>query len=219
MPVNPKYSAVIFDMDGVLADSEPTYFAAMQSVLGPLGVEITEEHQRHIMGSSIEATWRYFAETFALEGSLDALVDSYDHELRHLLAQLHDTLPGVRELIPRLRGLGLPIAVASSSIPEWINALLGGLGLQDAFDTAVSTREAGRSKPAPDVYLLAARRLAVPPAGCIAIEDTPTGLASANAAGMFTIQTRSASSAFPPLPNADLVLDSLLDFPLSLLEA
>jgi beta-phosphoglucomutase-like phosphatase (HAD superfamily) len=112
----------------------------------------------------------------------------------------------------------LPIGVASSSTPDWIAALLGGLGLQDAFDAAVSAREAGASKPAPDVYLLAARRLNAEPARCIAIEDTPTGLASAKAAGMFVVQTRSASSAFPPLPNADLVIDSLLDFPLSLFD-
>jgi len=83
----------------------------------------------------------------------------------------------------------------------------------------VSAREAGASKPAPDVYLLAAQRLNADPGRCIAIEDTPTGIASAKAAGMFAVQTRSASSAFPPLEAADLVLDSLLDFPMSLLDA
>ncbi len=79
-------------------------------------------------------------------------------------------------------------------------------------------REAGASKPAPDVYLLAAQRLNTDPARCIAIEDTPTGIASARAAGMFVVQTRSASSAFPPLPEADLVLLTLEDFPLELLD-
>jgi HAD superfamily hydrolase (TIGR01509 family) len=206
-------------MDGVLADSEPTYYAAMQLVLAPLGKEVTDEHQRQIMGSSIESTWRYLAETFSLEGPLDALVETYDLQLRGMLAEIHETLPGVRELIPQLRARGLPIGVASSSTPDWISALLGGLGLQDAFDAAVSAREAGASKPEPDVYLLAARRLNADPARCIAIEDTPTGLASAKAAGMFVVQTRSASSAFPPLPGADLVIDSLLDFPLSLFDA
>jgi HAD superfamily hydrolase (TIGR01509 family) len=208
---------VIFDMDGVLADSEPVYYAAMQSVLAPLGIEIRDEHQRAVMGSSIESTWRYFAETFALEGPLDALVEAYDLQLRRLLAEVNETLPGVRELIPKLRERGLPIGVASSSIPEWIEALLGGLGLQDAFDVAVSAREAGASKPAPDVYLLAAARLGVEASGCIAIEDTPTGLTSAKAAGMFVVQTRSASSAFPPLAGADVVIESLLEFPMELL--
>jgi HAD superfamily hydrolase (TIGR01509 family) len=213
MPSTPRYQAVIFDMDGVLADSEPVYYAAMQNVLGPLGFEITDEHQRQVMGSSIEATWAYFRETFDLEGPVDSLVEAYDLQLRRLLAEVHEPLPGVREVIARLREREVPIAVATSSIPEWIDALLGGLGLQDAFDATATAREAGASKPAPDVYLLAASRLEMDPASCIAIEDTPTGLASAKAAGMFVIQTRSASSAFPPLEGADLVLDSLLDFP------
>jgi HAD superfamily hydrolase (TIGR01509 family) len=205
-------------MDGVLADSEPIYYAAMQSVLAPLGIEITDAHQRDVMGSSIESTWRYFAETFAIDGPLDALIEAYDLRLRRMLAEVREALPGVRELIPTLRERRLPLGVASSSTPEWIDALLGGLGLGEAFDAAVSAREAGGSKPAPDVYLLAARRLGAEPARCVAIEDTPTGLASAKAAGMFVVQTRSASSAFPPLEGADLVLDSLLDFPLSLLD-
>jgi HAD superfamily hydrolase (TIGR01509 family) len=216
--MTPPFQALVFDMDGVLADSEPIYYAAMQSVLSPLGIEVTDEHQRQVMGSSIESTWRYFAETFSLDGPLDALVEAYDLSLRRMLAEIHQALPGVRQLIPQLRARHIPIAVASSSTPEWIDALLGGLGLQDAFDAAVSAREAGASKPAPDVYLLAAKRLNANPQRCIAIEDTPTGLASAKAAGMFAVQTRSASSAFPPLLGADLVIDSLLDFPLSLLD-
>jgi HAD superfamily hydrolase (TIGR01509 family) len=217
--MTPPYNALIFDMDGVLADSEPVYYTAMQDVLAPLGIEISDEHQRNVMGTSIENTWRYFAETFRLEGPLDPYVEEYDLQLRRLLGELHEPLPGVRELIAALKQRNVPIAVASSSIPEWIEALLGGLGLQDGFDAAVSAREAGASKPAPDVYLLAAQRLNANPSSCIAIEDTPTGLASAKAAGMFVVQTRSASSAFPPLEGADLVLNSLKDFPMSLLDA
>ncbi len=91
--MTPPYEAVIFDMDGVLADSEPVYNAAMQAVLNPLGIQITEAHQREIMGSSIENTWRYFRETFALEGPLDALVEAYDLHLRRSLAEVHDPYP------------------------------------------------------------------------------------------------------------------------------
>jgi HAD superfamily hydrolase (TIGR01509 family) len=205
-------------MDGVLADSEPIYHHAMQWVLNPLGKQINERQQRDMMGRSIEETWAYLARAFALQGPLDALIDAYDVELRRQLALVREPLPGVRELLAALKQRSVPVAVASSSLPEWIDALLAGLALKDTFDATVSAREAARPKPAPDVYLLAAERLGVTAERCIAIEDTPTGLSSAKAAGMLTVQVRAASTAFPPLDQADLVLDTLRDFDLSLLE-
>jgi len=205
-------------MDGVLADSEPVYFEAANAVLAPLGKRVTETQQRAVMGHSIEDTWAYLARELELQGPLEALVAAYDVELRRRLAQVREPLPGVRETIAGLKERRVPIAVASSSLPEWIEALLGGIGLLGAFDAAVSAREAARPKPAPDVYLLAARRLGVPASCCIALEDTPTGLASAKAAGMLAVQVRASSTAFPPLPDADLVLASLLDFDFSLVE-
>jgi HAD superfamily hydrolase (TIGR01509 family) len=203
-------------MDGVLADSEPVYYRAMNDVLNPLGHKVTDEHQRALMGHSIEDTWLYLQQAFKLKGPLDLLVEMYDMELRRLLLQVHETLPGVRELIAELRRRSVPIAVASSSLPEWIEALLTGLGLHQSFDTLVSATMVEHPKPAPDIYIEAARRLGVAPGQTIGIEDTPTGLASANAAGLFTIQVRASSTAFEPLPDADLVLDTLRDFDLSL---
>jgi len=212
----PPYEAVVFDMDGVLADSEPVYFAAMQVVLAPMGHDVTEAHQRDMMGHSIEDTWAYLQRTFAIEGPLDALVQSYDQELVRQLALLTEPLPGVRELIAALRERGVPIAVASSSLPSWIEALLGGLELNDAFDALVSATMVPHPKPAPDIYVEAARRLGKAPERCIAIEDTPTGLASAKAAGMLTVQVRAASTAWPPQPDADVVLETLREFELGL---
>ena len=203
-------------MDGVLADSEPVYFAATQAVLTPLGHEVTEEHQRAVMGRSIQDTWAYLRRTFGLEGPLDALVQAYDQELLRQLALVHEPLPGVRQLIMALRDYRVPIAVASSSLPAWIETLLTGLGLNDAFDALVSATMVEHPKPAPDIYLEAARRLGRPPERCIAIEDTPTGLRSAKGAGMLTVQVRASSTAWPPQPDADIVLDSLLDFDLAL---
>ena len=212
----PLYEAVVFDMDGVLADSEPVYFAAMQAVLAPFGHEVTEADQRAVMGHSIEDTWAYLRTTFSLEGPLDALELAYDQELIRRLALLHEPLPGVRELIAVLRERNVPIAVASSSLPSWIEALLGGLGLSDAFDALVSATMVAHPKPAPDIYVEAAQRLGKAPRHCIAIEDTPTGLASAKAAGMLTVQVRAASTAWPPQPDADVVLGTLREFDLKL---
>jgi HAD superfamily hydrolase (TIGR01509 family) len=205
-------------MDGVLADSEPVYYQAVNLVLGPIGKQITTEQQRALMGHSVEDTWRYLARELDLGDSIEPYVAAYDRELRRLLAEVHEPLPGVIELIDMLKSGGVPIAIASSSLPSWVEALLGGLGLSDSFDALVSASMVEHPKPAPDVYLLAAERLGVQPDRCIALEDTPTGLASARAAGMLAVQVNAASTAFPPLPEADLVLASLKDFDLSLLE-
>jgi beta-phosphoglucomutase-like phosphatase (HAD superfamily) len=99
----------------------------------------------------------------------------------------------------------------------WMDALLRGIGLRDAFDALASATEVAHPKPAPDLYLLAASKLGVPPEACVAIEDTPTGLRAARAAGMYGVQVRASSTAFPPLDLADAVIDTLYDFDLSLL--
>jgi HAD superfamily hydrolase (TIGR01509 family) len=205
-------------MDGVLADSEPVYYQAVNIVLGPIGKQITTEQQRALMGHSIEDTWHYLARELDLGDSIEPYVAAYDRELRRLLAQVHEPLPGVIELVDVLKSRGVPVAIASSSLPSWVDALLGGLGMSDSFDALVSASMVENPKPAPDVYLLAAERLGVQPERCIALEDTPTGLASARAAAMLAVQVNAASTAFPPLPEADLVLASLKDFDLSLLD-
>src|SRR5688572_13400824 len=150
-------------MDGVLADSEPVYYRAMNDVLNPLGHNVTAEHQRALMGHSIEDTWLYLQQAFKLKGPLDLLIEMYDMELRRLLLQVHETLPGVRELVAELKQRGVPVAVASSSLPEWIEALLTGLGLQHSFDALVSATMVEHPKPAPDIYIEAARRLGAAP--------------------------------------------------------
>ena len=213
-----SYAAVVFDMDGVIADSEPVYYDAINVVLAPIGKRMTPELQRAVMGHGVAETWDVLQRELGLGGPLDALVQAYDRELCRQLALVDETLPGVRELIAALRERRLPVALASSSWPGWIDALLAGTRLAGAFDALVSAKEVAHGKPAPDIYLLAAERLGVAPERCVAIEDTPTGIAAAKAAGMLAIQVRAASTAFPPLPAADLVLPTLRDFDLALFE-
>jgi beta-phosphoglucomutase-like phosphatase (HAD superfamily) len=100
-----------------------------------------------------------------------------------------------------------------------VDATLRGLGLARAFDATVSASEVRAAKPAPDLFLEAARRIEVAPERCLAVEDTPPGLRAAKAAGMYAVQLRASSTAQPPQPEADLVLDTLADFDLSLVTA
>jgi HAD superfamily hydrolase (TIGR01509 family) len=203
-------------MDGVIADSEPTYLEAINLVLAPTGHRLSERQYEEVIGTSVHFTWRAILETFGLEGDVEEYVRRYDQALVELLRRPLPPLPGVRELLAELRRRRLSAALCSSSWKGWVEALLQATGLDGAFDAVVWREMAARSKPAPDLYLEAARLMSVPPERCIALEDTGPGLEAAKSAGMLAVQVRSASTALPPQPHADLVLDSLEDFPLEL---
>ena len=211
------FRAVIFDMDGVIADSEPTYREAINLTLAPTGHRMSDQQYEEVIGTSVHFTWRTIQETFGIEGDVEEYVRRYDQALVELLRRPLPPLPGVRELLAELRRRGLPAALATSSWKRWAEALLQATGLDGAFEAVVWREMAERPKPAPDLFLRAAALVGVEPGRCLVLEDTAPGLEAARAAGMLAVQVRSASTALPPQPHADLVLDSLEDFPLSLL--
>jgi HAD superfamily hydrolase (TIGR01509 family) len=217
--VRGPFSAVVFDLDGVLWDGEPLYHEAFNLLLAPHGHSLSDDDYNRIIGRSLEACWAWIRDRFGLRIPDAEFLDDYDRTVLELLRRPLAPLPGVRELIDELRGRRLPIAVASASLRQWVDATLGGLGLAGAFDATVSASEVAAAKPAPDLFLEAARRVGVPPQRCLAVEDTPPGLRAARAAGMFAVQVRASSTAQPPQPEADLVLDSLAGFDLSLVAA
>jgi HAD superfamily hydrolase (TIGR01509 family) len=211
------FRAVIFDMDGVIADSEPTYLEAINLVLAPTGHRMSPQQYEEVIGTSVHFTWHAIVQTFGIEGDVEEYVRRYGRALIELLRRPLPPLPGVRELLAELRRRGLPAALATSSWKRWAEALLQATGLDGAFDTVVWREMVERPKPAPDLFLHAAELVGVKPARCMVLEDTGPGLQAAKNAGMFAVQVRSASTALAPQPHADLVLDSLEDFPLSLL--
>lgn len=214
-----SYHAVIFDMDGVLVDSEPAFFEAVNDVLVPTGKRVEwEQYQRLLLGTSISATWAGVLEMLDLQAEdVQPYVDRYGDALLEVLRRPRPLLPGVEALIGDLKRRGVPIGLATSSRREWVEALLGAAELPlDTFDALAWREMVERSKPAPDLYLKAAELVSVMPERCIAVEDTPAGIASAKAAGMYAVQSRAASSAFPPIEEADLVIDTLAEFPIEL---
>ena len=212
----PGYQAVIFDMDGVLADSEPLYEQGINEVLADFGLAISEEEHTQLLGTTVKATWDAIFEWHSPPESYDACVARYDQAMGRLLSAPRDPLPGVRETLAELRRRNVPLALASSSWPNWIDALLKSTALGGAFDVIVSSTAVENGKPAPDIFLHTAKLLGVPPEQCIVVEDSRSGVTAAKAAGMYAIQLRAASTALPPLPEADLVLESMAQFPLSL---
>lgn len=211
------YRAVVFDMDGVIADSEPAFFEAVNEVLLPTGKQIDWERYKRLLGTSTLTTWQGVVDMLGLQADPKDFVEPYQRALLEVLQRPRPLLPGVGALLEELAGRGAPVGLATSSRRAWVEALLGAVGLPlDTFGAVVWREMVENGKPAPDLYVKAAQLIAVAPDDCIAIEDTPPGIAAAKAAGMFAIQTRSASSALPPIDDADLVLDSLEDFPIGL---
>ena len=181
--------AVVLDMDGLLIDTEPVWREAEAAVFADLGIELTDEELLGTTGQTIDAVipvWRerepdHDGETPRLT---DAEVEAriVDLVAAHVRAE-GEPMPGVVQAIALLQRLGLHLAIASSSPRRMIDAVCERLGL-DFIEVRCSAMEEARSKPAPDVYLAAARRLGVSPERCLAIEDSPSGVVSARAAGM-----------------------------------
>jgi HAD superfamily hydrolase (TIGR01509 family) len=202
--------AVVFDMDGVLIESEEIWDAVREAYVRERGGRYNEEIQRAVMGMSAPEWSRYLHETAGVPDPPDAINEEV---VRRMLAAYREHLPlipGAVEAVRRLSGR-FPLAVASSSNRPLIDTVLDVSGLKDCFRATVSSEEVARGKPSPDVYLEAARRLDIAPERCAAIEDSHNGIRSAKSAGMHVIAIPNPS--YPPdaeaLAQADVVITSL----------
>jgi HAD superfamily hydrolase (TIGR01509 family) len=202
--------AVVFDLDGVLIASEEVWDAVRERYVRERGVRYDEEVQRAMMGMSAPEWSAYLHEEAGVPDEPAAI--NRDVVARMLEAYRRELplLPGSVEAVRR-SAAAFPLALASSSNREVFEEVLGLAGLTDCFRATVSSEEVARGKPAPDVYLEAARRLDVPPERCAAIEDSHAGIRSAKAAGMRVLAIPNPS--YPPdaeaLALADVTLASL----------
>jgi HAD superfamily hydrolase (TIGR01509 family) len=180
-------AAVVFDCDGTLVDSEPLAWRAWRDVLAQHGYELRPEDIELTRGRGWPEIYGHFAGVVPSIGSSEAAWDGFTGNLFALLeAELtpfEDAIGTARELHAR----GVPIAVASSSPRARLDATLRAAGLHDLFEVTVAGDEVAHGKPAPDLFLAAAERLGVEPADCVAVEDSPPGVASAVAAGMTVV--------------------------------
>jgi HAD superfamily hydrolase (TIGR01509 family) len=205
--------AVIFDMDGVLIDSEPLHLRATQVALGPRGMSYTERDNRAFFGATDAEMLRVLRILWDLDDPTPSLVET---RTRHLLALIHaegQPRPGV-PLVPReLRAAGFALALASASPRRVIEAVLETVGVADCFGAVVSGDEVARGKPAPDGYLMAARRLGVAPERCVVVEDSRNGVLAARAAGMMAAAVPCPATRHEDFSVADVVLPSLEALP------
>ena len=211
VPVGAGLRAVIFDMDGVLIDTEPVWRRVEMEVFGSLGLELTEADCRETMGVRIEevvALWyrrRPWAGPAVGEVVQRILAGMVDHVRADGRA-----MEGAVEAVRLVRACGRRTAVASSSPRALIAAVIEVLGLGGDVDVTCSAADEARGKPAPDVYLRAATALGVAPSSCLAIEDSVFGVMSARAAGMPCVVVPDESTGTDPrLGEANLRLGSL----------
>ena len=199
--------AVMFDMDGLLVDSEPLWFQAEQAVMSRLGGPWSAADQHVLVGGSMDTTVSYLLSkgtrpaprAAVARWLIDAMVDL-------LTTRPLPVMPGAAELLTEVRAAGLPHALVTSSEPEVVDAVLARLGA-GAFPVVVCAADVAHAKPDPELYLLAAAKLGTDPRHCIALEDSPNGVAAAEAAGYLTV---AVPSVIPiPARPGRVVLSSL----------
>jgi HAD superfamily hydrolase (TIGR01509 family) len=179
--------AVIFDMDGLLVNSEPVWEVIEDGMLAARGKVLTAEVRGPLIGRRMADFWQGMRDAFSLAEPLDVLVTEV---IGRFIGQLPDGAPeqpGATELIAWLHRLGVPIAIASSSPNAIIEGVVAARGWGDFIPVRVSGDEVAAGKPAPDVFLEAARRLGVPPSDCLILEDSRNGVRAAAAAGATVI--------------------------------
>ena len=203
-------AAVVFDMDGVIVDTEQVWEAVREELVADWGGTNTPGAQRAMMGMSSHEWSLYMHEQLGLPQSPAEISDEV---VRRMLARYRSGLPLVEGAVDAVRDLAarMPLAVASSSNRPLIEAVLEAAGIAGCFMATVSSEEVPRGKPSPDVYLEAARRLGVVAGHCAAVEDSASGIRAAHAAGMRVIAY--PNRHYPPeagaLGLADIVIPSL----------
>jgi HAD superfamily hydrolase (TIGR01509 family) len=176
--------AIIFDMDGVLIDSEPAWKLAEQDIFGALGVPLTEPMTNQTTGLRIDEVVEYWRARYPFNGDTGVIGASITEAVARWVRDSGDALPGVTPCLEAIVAENLPLGLATSSAPPLIEAVLERLGLQGTFGAIVSGSEVPRGKPDPAIYELCAQRLGVAVGRCVAIEDSVAGVTSARRAGL-----------------------------------
>ena len=206
--------AAIFDMDGLLIDSEPLWQEAEINVFRSVGVPLTRELCRETVGVRLDEVVRHWYEKFPWHTeSVEVVEARILEEIGRLIVSRGKPMPGVRETIDLLSAAKYELAVASSSPLRLVRTALETFGLIENFSVLHSAEAEGKGKPHPAVYLSAMSRLGVDPSNCIAFEDSAIGVRAAKSAGAWVIAVpESADISSPAFADADVVLSSLTNF-------
>ena len=202
--------AVVFDNDGLLLDTESVWTRAEQDLFERRGLPFSPQHKRELVGTSAEIAGGILERRLSEPGRASELIEELNELVVAELEHGVEAMVGARELLHELRERGTPIGLVSNSPLAFVRRSLEIVGLADRFDVVLSAHEVAAPKPAPDPYLEACRRLGVEPGpAVIALEDSPTGVAAARAAGLTVIGVPSLEGI--ELAEAHEIAESLLD--------
>jgi len=201
--------AILFDLDGLMFNSEPHSLASWEAVLAERGATLDQLTIESILGLRIDATARTLIDKYHLSDTASELADAKtEYQIAHLDGNVKP-MPGLIELLDEIDRRGMPKAIASSGIQRYVDAVLRVNSLLDRFSVIISGDQVAHGKPAPDVFLAAARALNIKPSNCLVLEDAPAGVQAAKAAGMTCIAIPDHSVAQLDLSQADKVVASL----------
>lgn len=217
-----QLAAVLFDFDGLILDTETSEFLTVADAFADHGLELSRDEWVAIIGTADHPHW-----TDMLETALGRPLDDREGVLETRRARHHARIsqerlrPGVVDLVTELTRAEIPKAVASSSPLAWVRGHLDDHGIAAHFATFATRDDVGaaRTKPHPDLYLLAAERLGVDPTRCVVLEDSAPGVHAGNAAGCTTVAVPAGMTADVDFSHADLVVDSLAALDVARLEA
>lgn len=205
--------AVIFDMDGVIVDTEPGYFYAVNDYLSTFGISISQEFNRRLIGVSYSHIWELLNKEYHLDSlTMEAFIAGMERcRKKRIAAEGYIPVPGTLELIEELHQSGILLAIASSSPSAEIGAVMDAVNIRRYINAIVSAGdECEHGKPNPEVFLKAACKLCVKPEACLVIEDAAPGILAAKRAGMHVIGYQSSFGG-QDLRNADIVVSSMTD--------
>lgn len=204
--------AVIFDMDGVIIDSEPIHFQVDMQTMRDLGCNISVEELGKYVGTTNEYMLTDIKKNYDINKSIEEII-SYKVEMtkRKIIQSDLEPIEGIEELLSKLKNKNIPAAIASSSPRDFIDIVISKFKLQDYFKYIVSGEEVANGKPSPDVYIETAKKLGISPKDCTVIEDSKNGVLAAKAAGMKCIGFQNANSGNQDLSKADIIVKSIVE--------
>ena len=209
------FYAVIFDLDGVLADSEPWWNQIDAKLLAEYGVSYRGEYHRNVLGVSYRLAVEFYKNAFHISASVEELMRRRGEIATDFFANRVGLFPSAKTTLEQLRGMKLHLAVATSSLSASARPLLDRTGIRSLFSVVVTGDEVQQGKPHPDIYVRAAEKLGIPPEACLVIEDSLAGIAAGKAANMRVAAIPDGRFVDPREyeKEADYVLGSLSEIP------